>query len=55
MPKVVEYFFSIGSPWSYIGFDAFLDLAHRYELQINPYLGVVTLTEIKRSEASAVT
>ncbi|WP_114943190.1 2-hydroxychromene-2-carboxylate isomerase [Microvirga calopogonii] len=41
MTKVVEYFFSIGSPWSYIGFDAFLDLAHRYELEINPHLTTV--------------
>jgi 2-hydroxychromene-2-carboxylate isomerase len=36
--KVVEYFFSIGSPWSFMGFDAFLDLAQRYEFKIKPHL-----------------
>jgi len=38
---VVEYFFSIGSPWSFLGFDAFLDLARRYELGIEPRLATV--------------
>jgi 2-hydroxychromene-2-carboxylate isomerase len=39
--KVIEYFFSIGSPWSFIGFDAFLDLARRHELEIKPHLATV--------------
>jgi 2-hydroxychromene-2-carboxylate isomerase len=39
--KVVEYFFSIGSPWSFIGFDAFLDLAQRYKFEIKPHLTTV--------------
>ena len=41
MTKVVDYFFSIGSPWSFLGFDAFLDLARRYELGIEPRLATV--------------
>ncbi|MPR07501.1 DsbA family protein [Microvirga tunisiensis] len=41
MTKVVDYFFSIGSPWAFIGFDAFLDLARRYEFEIKPYLTTV--------------
>jgi 2-hydroxychromene-2-carboxylate isomerase len=39
--KVVEYFFSIGSPWSFIGLDNFLDLARRYEFGIEPRLATV--------------
>ena len=41
MTKIVEYFFSIGSPWSYIGFDAFVDLAAKNEVKIRPYLTTV--------------
>jgi 2-hydroxychromene-2-carboxylate isomerase len=39
--KVIEYFFSIGSPWSFIGLDAFVDLARRHELEIKPHLATV--------------
>lgn len=41
MVKVVEYFFSIGSPWSFLGFDTFLDMARRYEFEIGPRLTTV--------------
>lgn len=41
MTKIVEYFFSIGSPWSYIGFDAFVDLAENNGVEIRPYLTTV--------------
>jgi 2-hydroxychromene-2-carboxylate isomerase len=41
LTKIVEYFFSIGSPWSYIGFDAFVDLAAKNEVEIKPYLTTV--------------
>jgi 2-hydroxychromene-2-carboxylate isomerase len=39
--KIVEYFFSIGSPWSYIGLDAFIDLAEDADVAIRPYLTTV--------------
>ncbi|TDW25602.1 2-hydroxychromene-2-carboxylate isomerase [Rhizobium azibense] len=41
MTKVVEYFFSIGSPWSYIGFDTFVELATKSDVEIRPYLTTV--------------
>lgn len=41
MTKIVEYFFSVGSPWSYIGFDAFVDLAENNGVEIRPYLTTV--------------
>lgn len=41
MSKIVEYFFSIGSPWSYVGFDAFIDLASKNDVAIRPYLTTV--------------
>lgn len=41
MTKSVDYFFSIGSPWSYIGLDAFVELAQRLDVVINPYLTTV--------------
>jgi 2-hydroxychromene-2-carboxylate isomerase len=39
--KSVDYFFSIGSPWSYIGFDAFVELAAKHDAVITPYLTTV--------------
>jgi 2-hydroxychromene-2-carboxylate isomerase len=39
--RTVEYFFSVGSPWSYIGLDAFLELARRNDVEIKPYLTTV--------------
>ncbi|MBX4904797.1 2-hydroxychromene-2-carboxylate isomerase [Rhizobium bangladeshense] len=41
MTKTVEYFFSIGSPWSYIGFDAFTELAAKNDVVITPFLTTV--------------
>ncbi|WP_276118029.1 2-hydroxychromene-2-carboxylate isomerase [Pararhizobium qamdonense] len=41
MTRIVEYFFSIGSPWSYIGFDAFVELAAKNGVEIKPYLTTV--------------
>lgn len=41
MTKLVEYFFSIGSPWSYIGSDAFVELAAKHDVVIKPYLTTV--------------
>lgn len=41
MTKTIDYFFSIGSPWSYIGFDAFIELAAKSNAEIKPYLTTV--------------
>ncbi|KQV34604.1 MULTISPECIES: DsbA family protein [unclassified Rhizobium] len=41
MTKTIDYFFSIGSPWSYIGFDTFVDLAKDNDVAITPYLTTV--------------
>ncbi|AOF92730.1 DsbA family protein [Sinorhizobium sp. RAC02] len=41
MTKTVDYFFSIGSPWSHLGFDTFVDLAARSGTRIRPYLTTV--------------
>lgn len=41
MTKIIDYFFSVGSPWSYIGFDAFIDLAAKNDVEIKPYLTTV--------------
>lgn len=41
MTKTVDYFFSIGSPWAYLGFDTFVDLAARNAIEIKPYLTTV--------------
>jgi 2-hydroxychromene-2-carboxylate isomerase len=39
--KSIDYFFSIGSPWSFIGLEAFAALARRHEAEITPYLATV--------------
>ncbi len=41
MTKIVEYLFSIGSPWSYIGFDPFVEIAAKNGVEIRPYLTTV--------------
>lgn len=41
MTRTVDYFFSVGSPWSYIGFDAFVELAGKSGVEIKPYLTTV--------------
>ncbi len=38
MTKTIDYFYGIGSPWAYIGFDAFLTLAARHNLTIQPHI-----------------
>jgi 2-hydroxychromene-2-carboxylate isomerase len=43
MTKQIDYFFGIGSPWAYIGFDAFRDLAGRFDATVVPY--VIPLVE----------
>lgn len=41
MTRLVEYFFSIGSPWSYIGLDTFAELAAKSDVVVEPYLTTV--------------
>lgn len=38
MTKSIDYFYGIGSPWAYVGFDAFLDLAAHQRAEIRPYI-----------------
>jgi 2-hydroxychromene-2-carboxylate isomerase len=35
MPRQVEYYFSLQSPWAYIGHGAFRDLVSAYDLKVN--------------------
>ncbi|MGU3399977.1 2-hydroxychromene-2-carboxylate isomerase [Brucellaceae bacterium D45D] len=39
--KTIEYFFSIGSPWSYLGLDVLEQLARSHGATIKPYLATV--------------
>jgi len=39
--KSIDYFFSIGSPWSFIGLETLAALARRHEAEITPYLATV--------------
>lgn len=41
MTQTVDYFFSIGSPWSFIGLDALVELAAKHNAVIKPYLTTV--------------
>ena len=41
MPKTIEYFFSIGSPWSYLGLDTLEELSSRHLVEIKPHLATV--------------
>ncbi|RLL74380.1 2-hydroxychromene-2-carboxylate isomerase [Ochrobactrum soli] len=41
MPKTIDYFFSIGSPWSYLGLDTLEELAEQHVVEIKPYLATV--------------
>lgn len=41
MSKSIDYFFSIGSPWSYIGLDRLQQLADEHQASITPYLATV--------------
>lgn len=35
MPATVDYYFSVGSPWSYLGHQRFADLAARHGARVN--------------------
>ena len=35
MPRTVEYYFSLSSPWAYIGHAPFMDIAKRHGLSVN--------------------
>ncbi|MBZ7927377.1 DsbA family protein (plasmid) [Ensifer adhaerens] len=41
MTTTIDYFFSIGSPWSHIGFGSLVDLATRHGAKIRPYLTTI--------------
>lgn len=41
MTKSIDYFFSIGSPWSFIGLETLAALARRHGAEITPYLATV--------------
>ena len=43
MSKTIDYYFSISSPWAYIGLDRFRALAAEHDLKIEPYL--ITIIE----------
>ncbi|SFA83918.1 2-hydroxychromene-2-carboxylate isomerase [Rhizobium sp. NFR07] len=38
MTKVIDYFFSIGSPWAYIGLEPFAALASEHGATVHPYV-----------------
>ena len=38
MTKTIDFFFGIGSPWAFIGLEAFSALASRHEASIRPYV-----------------
>ena len=35
MPRTVDYYFSLLSPWAYIGHALFMDIAHRHGITVN--------------------
>ena len=39
--KVIDYFFSIGSPWAFIGLEPFTQLAQKTGAEVRPYLTTV--------------
>ncbi|WP_457580717.1 DsbA family protein [Ensifer canadensis] len=41
MTKNIDYFFSIGSPWSFIGLGTFVALARQHNAEITPYLATL--------------
>ncbi|HEY0214260.1 MAG TPA: DsbA family protein [Paenirhodobacter sp.] len=43
MTRNIDYFFGLGSPWAYVGLQAFAEVAKRHDAQITPY--VITLIE----------
>uniref|UniRef100_UPI003100ACBA 2-hydroxychromene-2-carboxylate isomerase n=1 Tax=Neorhizobium sp. EC2-8 TaxID=3129230 RepID=UPI003100ACBA len=38
MTKTIDYFFSIGSPWAFIGLEPFVALAHEYGATVRPHV-----------------
>jgi 2-hydroxychromene-2-carboxylate isomerase len=38
MSKTIDYFFGVGSPWSYIGLEPFVALASQHQAIIRPYV-----------------
>ncbi len=38
MTKTIDYFFSIGSPWAFLGLEPFAALAEQYNAAIRPYV-----------------
>jgi 2-hydroxychromene-2-carboxylate isomerase len=38
MTKTIDYFFSIGSPWAFIGLEPFVKLAAQYSAVIRPHI-----------------
>jgi 2-hydroxychromene-2-carboxylate isomerase len=44
MTRIIEYFFSISSPWAYIGTDRLIALAERLDVAIKPLL-ITTIGE----------
>lgn len=43
VPRTIEYYFSIGSPWAYLGLMELKDLAERHVARVEPFL--TTLSE----------
>ncbi len=41
MTKTIDYFYSVGSPWAFIGHDPFVALAEKYGATINPLPGAL--------------
>jgi 2-hydroxychromene-2-carboxylate isomerase len=35
MPRVIDYYFSLVSPWAYIGHSSFMDIARRHGVEVN--------------------
>ena len=38
MPKVIEYYYALASPWSYLGNDLLRDIATRHGVVIDPFI-----------------
>ncbi len=38
MTQTIDYFFGLGSPWAYVGFDPFLTLANHNGATVIPHL-----------------
>lgn len=38
LPKTIDFFFGLGSPWTYIGIEPFEALAGRFDAEIRPFI-----------------